>query len=85
VTDDAQSRFEQFTDALAGGDLDVLPSFLADSFFSYEPGPDEPTAAARFAVIVSNLKEAMPDLTVSIGEASGAISHILDDMAQVGL
>jgi predicted ester cyclase len=68
VTDDTQSRFEQFTDALAGGDLDVLPSFLADSFFSYEPGPDEPTAAKRFAVIVSDLKEAMPDLTVSIGE-----------------
>ena len=75
MTEDAQSRFEQFTDALAGGELDVLPSFLADSFFSYEPRPDEPTAAKRFAVIASDLKQAMPDLSVSFDgvERSGDV------------
>ena len=47
MTDDVEARLQAFLDALATGDLDVLPAFLASDFFTYSPGPDEPTAAER--------------------------------------
>ena len=68
MADDVEARLQGFLDALAKGDLDVLPTFLASDFFTYSPGPDEPTAAERIGAIVSDLRQAMPDLTISIDD-----------------
>ena len=63
-------RLKDLNRRLAEGDWDALPSYLAAEFFSYTPGPDEPSAAERFASIVSDLHAAMPDLTATLSDVT---------------
>ncbi len=60
------ARLNEAVQAIADGDWDALPGFIADSFFSHSPGPDEPTAVERFMTIVSDVRRAVPDLLVTI-------------------
>jgi len=60
------ARLNEAVQALAAGDWEAVPGFVADSFFAYSPGPDEPTAAERLMEIVSDMRGAMPDLSASI-------------------
>ena len=66
----ADDRLTEVNQALQNGDWAALPSYLASDFFSYSPGPDEPTAAERFTSIVADLHAALPDLTATLSDVT---------------
>ncbi len=65
-------RLMRLGDDLAEGDLDALGGALADHFYTYEPGPDEPTAAERIGAIVAELRAAIPDLSIALDDIDQA-------------
>ena len=84
MEDDARARLEDYADILAKGDLDVLGTFLADDFFTYVPGPEEPTAAEQVVAIVSDLRAAMPDLAVSLADVQSSDEVFTATMTATG-
>jgi len=66
VTIASESRLLSLAEELSRGNLDVLDGAFSTRFFSYEPEGGEPTADERILAIVSDLKMAMPDLSISI-------------------
>jgi hypothetical protein len=72
VTSSTEDRLGVFSRELASGNLDCIATYLADDFFAYVPSGDEPTAKDRIWAIVSDLRAAMPDMTVSIGDIEPA-------------
>ena len=67
---DVGTRLQEFTEALADGNLDVLTDYIAPRFWSYIPAEDEPTATERITAIATDLGNAMSDLTVTVGDVA---------------
>jgi predicted ester cyclase len=55
-----------FTEAFNAGELDSIDRYIASDFFTYRPAPDEPTATEQFRDLLTDLKVAMPDLTINV-------------------
>lgn len=64
------NRVQECARALTEGDWDTAEGLLSRSFFGYSPAADEPTAAERIIAILSDVKAAMPDLSLSISNVS---------------
>lgn len=54
--------------AVAAGDWDGLDQVLSDDFFGYSPAEGEPTARQRLVPLLSDMKAAMPDLEIEVGD-----------------
>lgn len=62
----AETQLKAALGALSDGDWGRLGSLLSDSFFTYRPGPGEPTASERIIGLLTDLKTAIPDLVATI-------------------
>ncbi len=68
----AEDLVLSFTEAFNSGDLDSIDQYFASDFFTYQPAADEPTATERFRELLTDLKAAMPDLTIVAADFEGA-------------
>jgi hypothetical protein len=66
-------RLGELGSRLEHGDVESLRSFLADEFFTAQPGPGEPTARDRITDLAVALKKALPDLSVSLHEVTEGV------------
>ncbi|TMK60598.1 MAG: hypothetical protein E6G14_15710 [Actinobacteria bacterium] len=60
-----EARLQEFDRKLRDGHFELLRQFLAKDYFGYSPGPGEPAASDRITDLVTDLKAALPDLTVA--------------------
>jgi hypothetical protein len=65
---DAVNELTALSDRLRSGDLEALRNGLADEYFGYTPGADEPSAADRITDFALALKDGLPDLTASFDQ-----------------
>src|ERR1041384_3526759 len=65
-----QESVERFVAAINVGDLDTAQSALLRDYFGYMPEVDEQTAPEAFRQVVEALRDAMPDLQVSLSDVS---------------
>jgi CPA2 family monovalent cation:H+ antiporter-2 len=61
-----EDRLEEFISTLERDPLGAIDRFVAPDFFSYSPGPEEPTATERIGALVADLLVALPDFAASI-------------------
>lgn len=57
-----------FVDRFNAGDPDAVGRYIAPEYYTYVPGPDEPTATEVWADLVFDLRAGMPDLHVVVDE-----------------
>jgi hypothetical protein len=70
MAEEIRDRLLELDRRLRVGDFESLRSSLAPDFYSYEPGPAEPTAADRIADLAAGFKAALPDLTATLSNIS---------------
>lgn len=69
---DDDRRLQEFISALADANYDVLTDYIAPQFWSHTPAEGEPTATERVMKILTDLTNAMSDLSVTIAEVAKA-------------
>lgn len=65
---DAVNELTALGERLRSGDFEALRSVLADEYFGYQPGAEEPRAADRITDFANSLKGGLPDLTASLDQ-----------------
>ncbi len=84
MSTDVETRLQEFAGELKAGNLASVSRFVAPVFFEYEPLPGEPTATERFVELSSDLKAAMPDLTVTLRNVEQAGDVFTADLHLAG-
>jgi predicted ester cyclase len=64
------NRIQDFLSELNNGNLTSIREFIAPEFFNYTPKSDEPTATEEYYKLVLDIKNAIPDLHVTIENLS---------------
>jgi hypothetical protein len=68
MSNGTQERLGELGTRLRDGEFEALRSSLADEYFGYTPGPDEPSASDRITDLALAFKAAMPDLTGTLDD-----------------
>ena len=64
------TRVQQFVAELNQGNLESVRQYIAADFYAYSPAADEPSATEVYYDLISDLKAALPDLSVAVHDLS---------------
>ena len=73
-----RERLQAFANAVGTADVAAIRGLLADAYFGHAPGPDEPTQADRWATLVPDVVQAIPDLHAELEDVAidGDLVHL---------
>jgi hypothetical protein len=77
-------RVTALLDRYNSGDIDAIEELIAPSYFTYAPGPDEPTATEVYRQFAADFKTAAPDLTVQIPDLAPGDDGLLHGTTVIG-
>ena len=76
-------RIQELLDRFNNGELAAVDKLVADAYFGYEPGPDEPSATVEVHRYAVDLKASAPDLAVEIPDLTPQSDGLLAGEATV--
>ena len=72
-TEEKLEKFQTFVNELNQGNMECIPTYIAEEFFTHIPVDDEPAGSAVYQDLFRDLKSGLPDLHVTLNhlEANG--------------